>query len=62
MELKVRGVPVGPGTVMEIKGERGKFTFAYPTWSKAGRLSLTFHSPDGSFRSFYPERVRKVYT
>jgi len=62
-ELRIKGKAVGPGTVMTISGVRGKFTFLYPTWSKDGRLSLTFVGGmpgHYSYRSFYPERVKRV--
>jgi len=63
-ELRIKGKPIGPGTVVTITGERGKFTFLYPTWSKSGKMSLTFvGGPPGhySYRSFYPEKVKKVF-
>jgi hypothetical protein len=63
MQLKVLGRPIGPGTMMQIKGERGTFKFLYPTWSSEGRLSLTFVGGLAGhlcYRSFYPEKVKKV--
>jgi hypothetical protein len=63
LKIKVKGKSIGPGTQVLIKGARGKFIFMYPTWSKEGRLSLTFiGGPRGHecWRSFYPDRVKKV--
>jgi hypothetical protein len=63
MQLKILGKPVGPGTVMLIKGERGQFRFHSVSWSQAGEMSLTFiGGPAGheSYRSFRPDRVKKV--
>jgi hypothetical protein len=62
--LLVLGKPVSPGMMMAIKGERGRFKFLYPTWSSGGKLSLTFvGGPPGHecYRSFYPERVKKIF-
>jgi hypothetical protein len=64
MQLIVKGKPIGPGTEMSIIGERGRFTFKYPSWNKEGRMSLTFVGGlpgHESYRSFYVERVKKVY-
>lgn len=64
MQLTVKGKPVGPGTEMSITGERGTFTFHSVSWSKEGKISLTFvggSSGNECFRSFRPERVKKVY-
>ncbi len=62
--LKVKGVPIGPGMEMAITGERGRFRFLYPSWNRDKKLILNFvGGPKGheAFRSFYPERVKKVY-
>jgi hypothetical protein len=63
-ELKVKGHAFYPGIEVAITGERGKFRFQYPTWNEAGKLILTFigGAPGHEcWRSFYAERVRKVY-
>ena len=61
--LLVKGRPIGPGTMCEIKGERGRFKFLYPTWTSEHKLVLNFvggKSGHECYRSFYPERVKRV--
>lgn len=63
MELKVKGKPIGPGSEMLIKGERGVYTLKSVSWSSEGKISLNcIGGPAGHtcWRSFRPERVKKV--
>lgn len=53
-----------PGTEVSIRGERGRFRFINAQETKAGLTVLNFvGGPSGHevFRSFYPERVRRVH-
>lgn len=62
--LRVKGKPLAPGTICTITGERGRFRFQYPTWSSEHKLILNFVGGVAGhecFRSFYAERVKKVY-
>lgn len=64
MELKVKGKSIGPGSLLSIKGERGIYTLKSVSWSKEGLVSLNcVGGPAGHtcWRSFRPERVKKVY-
>ncbi len=63
MELRILRKPVGPGTIVQIKGERGMFTVKSISTSAAGLISVNcVGGPAGhaAWRSFRPERVKKV--
>jgi len=63
-EIRIKRQVIEPGMVMAITHERGRFKYKYATYSKDGRLSLTFvGGPPGHYcwRSFRPERVKKIF-
>jgi hypothetical protein len=62
--IEVKGQQVIPGTEMEITGERGRFRFKSSRRTSDDKLVLTFVggvSGEECWRSFYAERVKKVY-
>jgi hypothetical protein len=62
--IEVKGHQVIPGTEMDIVGERGRFRFKSSHRTAEDKLVLTFVggvSGEECWRSFYAERVKKVY-
>lgn len=63
-EAVANGRHLVPGTEVSIRGERGRFRFISAQETKAGLTVLNFvggSSGHEAFRSFYPERVRRVH-
>jgi hypothetical protein len=59
-EYTINGRHIGPGSECSIAGERGRFRFVKAVTTQSGAHYLDFIGPYG-FRSFYPERVRRVH-
>ncbi|WNN93706.1 hypothetical protein SEA_CALLINALLBARBZ_56 [Arthrobacter phage CallinAllBarbz] len=60
----VNGRHLAPTTEVSIRGERGRFRFMRAVTSPSGAEWLDFWGgPKGAeqWRSFYPERVRRVH-
>ena len=63
-ELKIKGHVFYPGIVVAISGEKGRFKFQYPSWNGKGQMILTFiggRPGHECWRSFYAERVKRVF-
>jgi hypothetical protein len=63
-EAVVNGRRLRPGTEVSIRSERGRFRFVNAQITKSGLTVLNFiGGPSGHevWRSFYPERVRRVH-
>jgi hypothetical protein len=53
-----------PGTEVSITNQRGRFRFVNAQTTSQGKLVLNFiggSSGHEAFRSFYPERVKRVH-
>ena len=63
-EYQVHGRYLAVGTEVSIKGESGRFRFQYAIEKPDGTVWLEFIGGRKGcevFRSFYPERVRRVH-
>lgn len=63
-EAVANGRQLRPGTEVSIRRERGRFRFVNAQVTKDGKTVLNFiGGPAGHevWRSFYPERVRRVH-
>lgn len=63
-EAVANGRHLRPGTEVSIRRERGRFRFVNAQVTKEGKLVLNFiggAAGHEAFRSFYPERVRRVH-
>lgn len=63
-EATANGRTLTPGTEVSISKERGRFRFVNAQYTAAGKLVLNFIGGTPThevFRSFYPERVRRVH-
>lgn len=62
-EYRIGRKTLTPGSIVQIRGARGTFTFVKATTSHTGEVSLDFVggvTGHYSFRSFRPDRVKKV--
>ncbi len=53
-----------PGIEVSVKGERGRFRFINAQMTSAGKLVCNFvggAAGHEAFRSFYPERIKRVH-
>lgn len=63
-EFVARNRHLVPGTEVSISRERGRFRFVNAQVTSTGRMVLNFIGGAAGhevFRSFYPERVRRVH-
>lgn len=63
-EAVANGRHLTPGIEVSVKGERGRFRFINAQMTSAGKLVLNFVGGAAGhevFRSFYPERIRRVH-
>lgn len=64
LEAVANGRHLVPGTEVSIRGERGRFRFQNARITSTGKTVLNFVGGAAGhevFRSFYPERVRRVH-
>jgi hypothetical protein len=62
--IEVCGQVLTPGTMVSISGSRGRFRYIRSTTTSEGKTVLDFiggTSGHDVWRSFYPERVRRVH-
>lgn len=53
-----------PGVEVSVRGERGRFRFVNAQVTSAGKLVCNFiggAAGHEAFRSFYPDRIRRVH-
>ena len=63
-EYRIHGRRVTPGTELSIRGERGRYRFRHAVTSPSGAHWIdVVGGPESMrrFRSFYPERVKRVH-